>query len=409
MEIQIEDFRGGETMSGQVKKIDSSKFQEMLTLTRYAFHKDPTGGEKAVKFLFKHSEKYGFFQEDGALTSDVICSPFTVNFHGAEYLADGIGYVASYPETRGNGSINHIMQEILDDEYEKGTVLSYLAPFSYEFYRRYGYEQVFNQAKIAWKAVDFPQGKRTNGGIKRYPYEQALPLLKEVYEKYPPFQRGSLKRSDWWWEYWFKIKIQDYYFTVFEDEEGVPQGYVIYQFEGMNFAIHEWVSLTGEALQATTRFISSHAGAFDTVTYLSPESDVSSLSILHQMKEPRFSLEIIPSMQVRIVSIEKFLKVYPFESKKPLAFTLDIQDATASWNEGLWEVELGDKTIVRKVEQTNSQTISGTIQSLTQWFFGYRKLVDLTFEDKLSLSKNASMNELNEITVKELPVLADYF
>ena len=45
----------------------------------------------------------------------------------------GIGFVASYPEYRSQGRIDRIMRRILEDCYEQGIVLSYLAPFSFPF------------------------------------------------------------------------------------------------------------------------------------------------------------------------------------------------------------------------------------------------------------------------------------
>ena len=45
------------------------------------------------------------------------------------YPMAGIGFVASYPEYRSQGRIDRIMRRILEDCYEQGIVLSYLAPF----------------------------------------------------------------------------------------------------------------------------------------------------------------------------------------------------------------------------------------------------------------------------------------
>jgi predicted acetyltransferase len=60
----------------------------------------------------------------------------------------GIGDVASYPETRGSGGIRNIFSAIFNDLHENGTELSYLAPFSQPFYRKFGYETVFDSEEI---------------------------------------------------------------------------------------------------------------------------------------------------------------------------------------------------------------------------------------------------------------------
>src|SRR5699024_6424227 len=52
----------------------------------------------------------------------------------------GVGYVASYPENRGQGDINRLMNEIILELYKQNYAISNLAPFSESFYRCYGYE-----------------------------------------------------------------------------------------------------------------------------------------------------------------------------------------------------------------------------------------------------------------------------
>ncbi len=96
------------------------------------------------------------FDEEDRLTSQVMATPFPVNFYGQEYLMAGIGYVASYPEARGQGGINQIMEKILEDCRDRKVSLSYLAPFSYPFYRRYGYEQSFDKISYQLNSRDVP-------------------------------------------------------------------------------------------------------------------------------------------------------------------------------------------------------------------------------------------------------------
>ena len=41
----------------------------------------------------------------------------------------------------------------------EGVTLSYLAPFSYGFYRRFGYEQTFDQTHFEIQTADLPRLK----------------------------------------------------------------------------------------------------------------------------------------------------------------------------------------------------------------------------------------------------------
>ena len=94
--------------------------KEMFDLVIYAFNQEPTA-ERQERFekLLSHTQSYGFLIDE-QLTSQVMATPFQVNFHGVRYPMAGIGYVASYPEYRGEGGISAIMKEMLADCETKG-------------------------------------------------------------------------------------------------------------------------------------------------------------------------------------------------------------------------------------------------------------------------------------------------
>ena len=103
-------------MTKQVRELGGSSIEEMFALATYAFNgADTPERRERFRTLAENSWNYGFFDEEDRLTSQVMATPFPVNFYGQEYLMAGIGYVASYPEARGQGGINQIMEKILED------------------------------------------------------------------------------------------------------------------------------------------------------------------------------------------------------------------------------------------------------------------------------------------------------
>jgi predicted acetyltransferase len=390
-----------------IEKLTQENYADVFELAKYAFHKEPTGGYIAFEYLLKHSTSYGY-KTDGKVTSQVDVTPFEVNFWGARYKSTGIGYVASYPETRGNGAIHQIMARILTDEYHDGVVLSYLAPFSYGFYSKFGYAHIFNQLKLTWLSRDFPAGEKVGGTMERLAYEEALPMMRTVYANQPEMQRGALVRDSWWWNYWYNLKLSDCNFAVYFDDKHQPVGYVIYQFVGSNFVIKEWVINTLDARKATTRFIDSHAASFETFTYISPQSDYSKIKVASQMLEPLVKVEVIPDMQARIVNLEKFLARYPNANKNVEAITLKVTDEGAPWNAGVFKVTFGAATNgVEKLPDDTSGDVVADIHALTQWLFGYRTLAELLFTERIQV--NADVAQLQSIAPNEKPILADYF
>jgi predicted acetyltransferase len=76
--------------------------------------------------------------------------------------------------------------------------LSYLAPFAYGYYRRFGYEHVFDHAHQVMAASDLPRVKPTDwsGTITRYGND-GLAQINDFYARQPQNQRGGLIRPAW--------------------------------------------------------------------------------------------------------------------------------------------------------------------------------------------------------------------
>ena len=290
--------------------------QECLTLAKYAFHKTPTGGDEAFYKLLDQSTLHTH-EVEGQITSMIVDTQFKVYFKDQIVPMSGIGYVASYPEYRGNGAASQLMTEILQENYKQETIFSYLAPFSYAFYAQFGYHYVFDQKNYELNPTDFPRGKKTDLTVKRVTLDLAQQDLADVHQKAD--NNGSLYRQAFEWSYYFEIKKQPLFAIVYQDEQ--PTGYVIYEFKDMTFVIHEMIFLDDDAKQAIYRFVSSHAGAFDKISYTAP----SNICLEADMVEPsRAKISLLPYMMARIVNLKAFLKQFPVEENKQFTIIDDI-------------------------------------------------------------------------------------
>ncbi|MEY8457678.1 GNAT family N-acetyltransferase [Lactococcus ileimucosae] len=279
------------------------KQHELLDLATYAFNKPRSKArEEAFEKLLSFSKSYSYWEND-KLSSMIIDTSFRVYWKEDKLKMSGIGYVASYPEFRGNGSIRKLMTDILEDNYEAGTALSYLAPFSYQFYGQFGYHYAFDQKAYTVPAQEFPKGKKTVGQVQRRAVsEELFEDMAEVHDHV--YNQGSLVRPKHVWEYYFEYKSQPYFATY--EENGRVLGYLIYEFAGTAFIIRECITLTQEAKAALYRFVSSHAASFEVIKWTAP----SNVFLEYDLAEPsRTQLHLQPYMQARIVNLQAFLKV----------------------------------------------------------------------------------------------------
>ena len=74
-------------MTKQVRELGGSSIEEMFALATYAFNgADTPERRERFRTLAENSWNYGFFDEEDRLTSQVMATPFPVNFYGQEYV-----------------------------------------------------------------------------------------------------------------------------------------------------------------------------------------------------------------------------------------------------------------------------------------------------------------------------------
>jgi predicted acetyltransferase len=287
-----------------------------LALAKYAFAKSPSGAPDAFDRLLYFSTVYDE-QHDGQVTSMVVDSHFQVYLGESTVPMSGIGYVASYPEYRGDGAIRRIMTQILRDNFANGTVLSCLAPFSYQFYGKFGYGYAFNQKVYRVPMVAFPKGAKADLVVTRHDsFEPLMPIFEQA------FNQGTIARTPQQWSYYFKTKKLAEHFVSFGQE-----GYLIYHWTpASEFVIDELVANTVAAKQAAYYFVSSH-GSFQTVVWEAPDN----VQLERDMAEPsQADIRLKPYMQARILNVPAFLAHYPID------FAVTITDDLIPENNGTY-------------------------------------------------------------------------
>jgi predicted acetyltransferase len=287
-----------------------------LALATYAFAKSPSGAPDAFDRLLEFSTVYDE-RHDDQVTSMAVDSHFQVYLGGTQVPMSGIGYVASYPEYRGDGAIRRIMTRILRDNYDKGTVLSYLAPFSYQFYAKFGYGYAFNQKLYRVPMTAFPKGDRGQLKVQRESsFEPLMPIFEQAHNQ------GTIARTPQQWSYYFKTKKLNLHFATFGQE-----GYLIYHWTpASEFVIDELIANTDDAKQAIYYFVASH-GSFETVVWTAPGS----VTLEQDMAEPAYAdIRLKPYMQARIVNVAEFLTHYPID------FAVTISDDLIPENNGTY-------------------------------------------------------------------------
>ena len=398
-------------MEIEIKEMGSANQKEMFDLAAYAFNSEETDERRTrFNFIVDHSLNHGYFI-DGRLTNQIISTNFKVNFHGTIYQLSGIGAVSSYPENRGEGGISALMKVLLKKLSNQQIELAYLAPFSYPFYRQYGFEQLFEQISYRVKAENWPKIKKVEGSVQRVDWGDAREVIASLYPKIKQNHQGALIREEWWLEYIYGMK-KNYKFAIYRNSNGIPEGYLGYTSTFECFEINEFGYLNKSAFQALARFIGSHNGSSKEFSY-KKGFDGTNLSFL--IPSPLVEMTVTPYMMGRIVNIQNFLRKYPFKSGKVEHYYLEVNDSYGYWNEGRWLLSINGKgkgtieKIKREAEVSSANlVIHGSIQKFTQLFMGYQTGAELHFFEEITGDEETILALSNRLP-KGRPILEDYF
>ncbi|NKC67146.1 GNAT family N-acetyltransferase [Vagococcus fluvialis] len=392
-----------------IKKVtDKKDIEKVHELGSYAFNMDHTEEQKQA-YIEKNTFIDNYVDEvDGEVLSQIVSYPFEVTIKGQVMKMSGIGDVASYPETRGSGGIRNIFSAIFNDLHENGTELSYLAPFSQPFYRKFGYETVFDSEEIRIpKAVITQIKPEKKGKVKRVKWEDedTKAILKEIYRDTLEKVHGSVIREDYWWHYTM-IKKQKRV-AICYDDNNMPQGYLIYGLVGASeFQIFEMAYCNSFALRKLMSFVSSHSGSFNEFV----STNLPDKAVLELFTEiSGITRKTYSYMMVKIVNFKQFIEKYPFKKvEKEADFYVDIQDNNCEWNNGIFHLVIKNgKATCEKVTEAKKIDYSGSIQHFTQVFMGRLTLDQAVWLELID--EKTEGNNLSELIDSVTPRMYDYF
>lgn len=318
----------------------------------------------------------------------------------------GIAGVATWPEYRRKGWVAGLLKHALEEMNRNKQSISFLHPFSFGFYRKYGWETYVEFKRYKVPTAHLPLKKATPGTIRRG--DPGLSILKEVYSAYAERYNGTLVRDDARWENSVLVNGTSQK-AVYYDEADAAQGYLLYEVKENKFTIKEIIYLNEEARQGLWTFIANHDSMIQEVTLQAPASD----TLAFQLDNPRIQQEIVPYFMARIVSVEQFISQYPFASQdSPVQIVLQVEDTHAPWNEGVWQLNVamnGTASIWKTSEPiTDDQTIKVDIQSLTAVLMGYRRPTEMARIGRIH-GPEAAIKALEQAIPERETYLLDFF
>lgn len=363
-----------------IRRLTANELDNSYALSQFAFQYElPEQELQERQSRDKPEETWGFFK-DGHLAAKMKIMPLEIFIHGKVFAMGGISSVATWPEYRRQGMIKQLLTHGLKVMQQAGQTVSLLAPFSFAYYRKYGWEHIFDEKKYTVERDKLPRFNDVTGTVRRTQLSHDLPLLNDIYDQYAVKYNGTLKRSDDWWIYRSVLQDKKAIIAVYYDQHAVPKGYIVFKVKENEMKILECVHLDEAARRGLWQFISNHDSMVDQVVLKAPIDD----PLPFLLENPRIKQEILPYFMGRIVDVKTFLEQYAFrEHNAAENCVLHIDDPYAPWNNGSFHVTIDESGTAKVISYSEAdgakdswlmaEGIHCDIQTLSAMLLGYKR------------------------------------
>ncbi|NLY88322.1 MAG: GNAT family N-acetyltransferase [Firmicutes bacterium] len=342
------------------------------------------------------------------LVSSLKINPFEIFFCGRPVKMGGIGAVATLPEYRRRKLVAALFERALTVMRERGDIFSMLGPFSYEFYRKFGWELAFHCREYTVSVDDFAG---FGGSAGRFlPLTAAdLPRVKTIYEEYMAGYNGALKRSDNWWRYLLKkLEKQGFHFYGYENDRGQLEGYLFFQLSKGKMLVYEMIYLSHPVKEEFFRFFHLHNAQVETVVWKAPANDPSSLLL----PEPPVNCRLVNGMMARVVDVKSALEHLAFPPDRAASFSLRVDDPWAGWNHNrCFQVRIaeGKATVQAEPENGEKTDLQCPVQSFSQLVLGYIGIKEGVELGRVILRDEKNLNILAGLFPAKTTFVNDWF
>lgn len=353
------------------KFIPPKDLHPSIKLGEYCFVTQP-GCDRTKEMLHLLEQEVGLGgYENEELVTQLYVYPFEMNVFGITMPMGGIATVSTYPEYRTGGHTKRLLLKSLEVMREKGQLVSVLAPFSESFYRQYGWEVFFENTRyrIPVEQVQM-RFREENEKVVRFDTtnEAWQKKVQAYYTKMVSKRNGLTYRDDYWW---MRLNTREFdaFCAASLDADGEIDGYVRYRIENKEFKVLDFFTDHARAERILFQYIARHASQVGSVVGKAPVQS----SFPVQMKHPEeVEREVFFDKMVRIVDVEAFFKVYPFE-KITKSLYVKITDPSAPWNEHTFQID-SDGTVTKPKQVETDKVLEMEIGPFSAMMMGYHDI-----------------------------------
>jgi len=313
-------------------------------------------------------------EADGEIVSSLLCTPGEAMFRDDVVALSAVGGVATLPEHRKKGYAGMMMREAVRILHRNGWHTSALWPFSYNYYRKFGWE-VGSEHRMYAVPSEVARGLAAPDGV-RPATESDLPEMSRVADRFARRYNCVTVHDDLWWNcilatHRFRFdgdsNPKTSHCPWVHESDGKIDGYAIFEVrgEGEQTSV-EATEIAADTAHARRAILSrlAETGA-QTLTFYAPLDD----GFRQELPDPDLvKTEMHSGFQFRVVNPPAALELRTADPGVKGRIGFQVSDPVLGGFE--FDVEVGDGRISR-AKSSASKRLSMDVQTFSQLYCGY--------------------------------------
>ncbi|MGB9691352.1 MAG: GNAT family N-acetyltransferase [Candidatus Sumerlaeaceae bacterium] len=322
----------------------------------------------------------------------------------------GIGGVATWADQQGFGYAGRLMASSVPRMHELGCAVSFLYPFSYRYYGKFGWALASRRAVYTnIRPQDLPRGKeapRVRAVVTEDDWAQANTAYTLGFRTYNCLAKRGPRE---WNQQKKKVAESRYHAYLVLDEGGNGQGYFTCEDVQLGpFAyetvVKDFICADASACREVISFLAQLPTNVTKVTIGLPEKPW----LWQFFKEPFVETRMDPWFMARVVDVEKACSARGYACTSPVDVSFALHDTYGPWNEGTWHLHVDNgHGIIERTSKTAELDLS--IGQFSAIFVGFSDPLELVEHGELPVSSANAATRMAEIFHDKPTHLIDFF
>lgn len=358
---------------------------------------------------------------DGQIVISLSAIPYNVWLGGTYLPMLGIAGVANALESRRRGYASKLCIEAIKRGREQGYIISILYPFRFDFYNKLGWGAIGELIEYRFNPKSLPCYE-TRKNVRRFKPSD-LDSIASCYQTFVESHNCLAECPESVWQIKLKTSQNHDNILMVYEKEGKITGYLTIFFKSgkemlsQELIVVELIYQDKESYQGLLGFLSSISDQVSIVRYWAQVSE----GFHYLLKDPRDVQQPILSglvskvgsyglgYMMRVLDVEKALKVRPNYNNVTGTATLQIHDEQIPENNGKFQLTLlNGKIEVSRVNVKNA-CISLSIDVFSQLYSGALSLERANFLGLISVNEPSVVEWLNDALKLPKPFLQEHF